>query len=141
VSSTITRIGLPEASRRERFWKPMSSMAPSPPITSIGGQRANSSSSNLLPVEGLEEGLVRLGVVRPVEQLLGAAHVDEAVRHLAHLPLEDADRDGGRVLEEVVDPGERVRVERIGAPPDRRAAGAVGDADRFARPRPLGPST
>ena len=46
VSSTITRIGLPLASSRLRFWKPMSIIAPSPPIETIGGQRKNSSSVN-----------------------------------------------------------------------------------------------
>ena len=49
----------------------------------------------------------------------------EAVGHLRHVALEDAHRHRRRVLEEVVRPRERVRVEGVGGGPDRGAAGRV----------------
>ena len=39
-------MGFPLAMSRERFWNPMSIMAPSPPMLRMGGQRWNSSSVN-----------------------------------------------------------------------------------------------
>jgi len=39
-------MGLPDIIMRDRFWKPISYMAPSPPMETTGGQRWNSSSVN-----------------------------------------------------------------------------------------------
>ena len=46
VSTTSTLIGMPDISARDRFWKPMSYIAPSPPTLTTGGQRCHSSSLN-----------------------------------------------------------------------------------------------
>ena len=85
-----------------------------------------------LPVEGGESRLVDARVIRSVEEVRRATHVHEAVGHLAHVRFEQADRDGRRVLGEMRDPGKRVRIEGICAPPGRRAAGRVGEAERRA---------
>ncbi len=39
VSRIRTLTGLPDIIMRERFWKPMSYMEPSPPIATTGGHR------------------------------------------------------------------------------------------------------
>ena len=59
----------------------------------------------------------------------GAAHGNKAVRHLPHVRFKHANRNTRRVLEEVVDPGERIRIVGIRAPPHRATAGAVGHAE------------
>ena len=46
VSTTSTLIGLPDINKRDRFWKPMSYMAPSPPRLTTGGHSSHSSSLN-----------------------------------------------------------------------------------------------
>ena len=46
VSTTSTLTGLPDIIRRDRFWKPMSYIAPSPPTATTGGQSSHSSSLN-----------------------------------------------------------------------------------------------
>ena len=43
VSTTSTLIGLPAISARDRFWKPMSNIAPSPPSATTGGHSCHSS--------------------------------------------------------------------------------------------------
>jgi len=64
-----------------------------------------------------------------VRQLqLGPAHRHEAVRHLAHVALEQADGNRRRVLEQVIDPGERIGVVGVGATPHRRTPSGVGHA-------------
>ncbi len=46
VSTTSTLIGVPDIMARERFGKPMSYIAPSPPTLTTGGQSSHSSSLN-----------------------------------------------------------------------------------------------
>ena len=47
VSTTRILIGMPDIRARERFWKPMSYIAPSPPSETTGGQSSHSSAENL----------------------------------------------------------------------------------------------
>ena len=88
--------------------------------------------AELLPAEVGEEGLVGGLVVTVFQQLAGAANGDEAVGHLAHVTLEQAHGQRGRVLEQVAGPGERIGIEGEGRAPHRGAAGGVGEA--HARP-------
>ena len=78
------------------------------------------------PVEGGELLVVDLRLKGVGQFQLGAAHRHEAVGHLSHVPLEDADGHRGRVLEQVVHPREGIGVVGIRAGPHRRAAGGVG---------------
>ncbi len=52
----------------------------------------------------------------------------EALRHLGHVAFENAHCHGRRVLEQMVRPGERIRIERIGTAPNRRATCRIEDA-------------
>ena len=51
VSTTSILMGLPDIIARDRFWKPMSYMAPSPPTATTGGHSRNSSSLNCSQVK------------------------------------------------------------------------------------------
>ncbi len=115
-------------------------MAPSPPDGEDRRAERELLVRELLPVELREERLVlRRIVLRPSSSSSARRTVDEAVGHLPHVALEDADGDRRRVLEEVVDPGERVRVVGIRAAPHRRAARWSSRCPACARPWPLGP--
>jgi hypothetical protein len=46
VSTTRIFTGMPVIRARDRFWKPMSYMAPSPPMATTGGHSRHSSSLN-----------------------------------------------------------------------------------------------
>jgi hypothetical protein len=46
VSTTRIFTGMPVIRARDRFWKPMSYMAPSPPMATTGGHSFHSSSEN-----------------------------------------------------------------------------------------------
>src|SRR3989338_7973961 len=50
-STTSTLIGMPDISARDRFLKPMSYIAPSPPIAPTGGHNSHSSSENLFQLK------------------------------------------------------------------------------------------
>ena len=79
----------------------------------------------LAPVEVGEELTLLRRIVAAGELELRLPDRPEAVGHLRHMALEDAHRHRRRVLEEVIRPRERVRVERVGGSPDRSAAGRV----------------
>ncbi len=81
----------------------------------------------VLPVEVAVLFRVLGGVELVLEQRLGDADGLEALGHLGHVALEHAHRHRRRVLEQVVGPGEGVRVEGIGAAPHRGAARGVED--------------
>jgi hypothetical protein len=61
VSTTSTLIGMPDISARDRFWKPMSYIAPSPPIDTTGGQSCHSSSENCCQLKRRKKSSSRSG--------------------------------------------------------------------------------
>ena len=61
VSTTRILIGMPDIMARERFWKPMSYIAPSPPRLTTGGQSSHSSSENLLQAKRRKKSSSRSG--------------------------------------------------------------------------------
>ena len=79
----------------------------------------------LLPCQRSQRRLVGRRVVGACLQQLRPAHGGDVVAHLPYLRFEESDRDRRRILEQVVDPRERIRIVRPRAAPDRRAAGAV----------------
>jgi len=61
VSTTRILIGMPDISARDRFWKPMSYMAPSPPIDTTGGQSCHSSAENCCQLKRRKKSSSRSG--------------------------------------------------------------------------------
>ncbi len=79
----------------------------------------------IVPAEVAERLLVSLRVVLVLQQAFGKPDRLEAVRHLRHVPFEYAHGHRGGILEQVIRPGERIRIERISAAPDGGATGGV----------------
>jgi hypothetical protein len=73
--------------------------------------------TELTPFEMCELRLVRgrIVVIRQLE--LRPPHGNETIGHLPHVRLEDPDGNRRSILEEVIDPGERIRIVGIGAGP------------------------
>ena len=80
------------------------------------------------PVEEAERWLVHRRLIGPLTEPLGAAHDRDVVGHLPHVGLEQPDGDRRGILEEVIDPGEGIRIVRIRAGPHRGTPGAVRHA-------------
>src|SRR4051794_16570655 len=79
----------------------------------------------LLPVEVSKKIVVLLMAEALAEFNLGHAYGLETIRHLRHMAFEDAHRERRRILEQMVRPGKRIRIERISRSPHRTAARGV----------------
>ena len=117
VSRISTLIGLPDIIMRDRFWKPMSYIAPSPPIADHRRAQMEFFVGELLPVEVVKKSACFSRLIAAVQLDFGHADGLEAFGHLRHVAFEDAHRHRGRILEQVVGPRERIRIERIGRRP------------------------
>ncbi len=81
----------------------------------------------LLPIQGVEEGIVGLWVVLIHQVQLGGAQGSEVLDRTGAQTLEDSLGQGHRILEQAVHPGVRVGVVREGRGVDAAAAGGIGD--------------
>ena len=69
MSTTSTLIGLPDISIRDRFWKPMSYIAPSPPRLTTGGHSFHSSSLNCSQLKRLKKAPSRSSTYWPASSI------------------------------------------------------------------------